>query len=89
MHFDRIAIGGGFTDRVSPRAGVQVDEAKDEGIHEKCDASGGGVRRCKETGPRLAQTIVFSPKHNKNVRDVVHPGPVHVFSFFVGRGHEQ
>ena len=51
MHFDRIAIGGGFTDRVSPRAGVQVDEAKDEGIHEKCDASGGELGGAKKRGP--------------------------------------
>ena len=31
----------------------------------------------------------LSPKHNKNICDVVHPGPVHVFSFFVSCGHEQ
>ena len=30
-----------------------------------------------------------SPKHDENIRDVVHPSPVHVFRFFVRRRHEQ
>ena len=31
----------------------------------------------------------LAPKHNEDIRDVVHPGPVHIFGFFVSRGHEQ
>ena len=40
LHFDYFTVDGRSVDGVSPRVGIQVDEAEDESIHEKCDASG-------------------------------------------------
>ena len=56
MHFDDVAVGGGSVCSVSPRVGVQVDETEDEGVHEKCDASGvQAVRKRKGAGFGLSQ----------------------------------
>jgi len=30
----------------------------------------------------------LSPKHNENIRDMIHPGPVHEFGFFISSRHE-
>ena len=89
MHFDYIAVGGGFVCAVSPRVWVQVNEAEDEGVQEKCDASRGtSNHKALKRGAWIFPGWL-SPKHNKNIRDVVHPGPVHEFGFFIGRRHEQ
>jgi hypothetical protein len=41
-----------------------------------------------ETGLWGRGGTTYVPKHDKNVRDVVHAAFVHVSQFFVGRGHE-
>ena len=49
-----------------------------------------GARSQKCEGKRFTLARdQLSPKHNQNIRDVVHPSPVYEFGFFVSRRHEQ
>lgn len=86
MHFDYIAVGGRSVGSVSPGVGVQVDETEDESVHEKRNASRGAKRQ-----KRCEVCIVLgrlSPEYDKDIRDVVHPGPVHESGFFISCRHE-